>query len=78
MSNKTPFEIRLELLKMAKEMLENEYYQEVSLLDRKYEFEMEEAQRRGLSCPERCSIKYPTEEEIIKKANALNKFVSNG
>lgn len=26
MSNKTPFEIRLELLKMAKEMLEQEFF----------------------------------------------------
>ena len=26
MSNMTPFEIRLELLKMAKEMLEQDYY----------------------------------------------------
>lgn len=78
MSNKTPFEIRLELLKMAKEMLENEYFQKTSLIDRKYEFDMEEAQRKGLPCPERKSINYPTEEEVIKKANSLNKFISNG
>ena len=36
MSNKTPFEIRLELLKMAKDLLMDEYFQKVDAVNTKY------------------------------------------
>jgi len=77
MSNKTPFEIRLELLKMAKEMLEQEYFQKTSAIDQKYGFQMEEAQRKGTEVPDREQVAYPTEDQIIAKAETLNAFVSS-
>jgi len=77
MSNKTPFEIRLELLKMAKEMLEQEYFQKTSAIDQKYGFQLEEAQRKGTAVPDREEVAYPTEEQIIAKAETLNAFVSS-
>jgi len=76
MPNKTPFEIRLELLKMAKEMLEQEYFQKVQGIDQKYGFEIEEAHRTGKPIPDRQVLPYPTESEVIKKAESLNAFVS--
>ena len=77
MSNKTPFEIRLELLKMAKEMLEQEYFQKTSAIDQKYGFLLDDAQRKGTEIPDREQIAYPTEAQVIAKATELNAFVSN-
>ena len=78
MPNKTPFEIRLELLKMAKEMLEQEYFQTMNAIDMKYSFEIEEATRKGLPLPDKKTVDYPTETQVIAKAAELNTFVSNG
>ena len=77
MSNKTPFEIRLELLKMAKEMLEQEYFQKTSAIDQKYSFQLDEAVRKGTNIPDRDQVDYPTEDQIIAKAETLNAFVSS-
>jgi len=77
MSNKTPFEIRLELLKMAKEMLEQEYFGKMDAINQKYGFQMEEAQRKGTEVPDREQVAYPTEDQIIAKAETLNAFVSS-
>ena len=78
MSNKTPFEIRLELLKMAKEMLEQEYFGKIDVLNQKYQFQLDEANRKGTPIPDRDTIPYPSEAQIIAKATDLNAFVSNG
>ena len=78
MSNKTPFEIRLELLKMAKDLLMDEHFQKVDAINMKYNYDVEACIGAGLSIPERPKIPYPTEEQVIAKAKALNSFVSNG
>jgi len=78
MSNKTPFEIRLELLKMAKEMLEQEYFGKMDAINQKYSFQLDEANRKGLPVPDRDAISFPTEAQVIAKATELNAFVSNG
>tara|TARA_B100000123_G_scaffold246907_1_gene203625 strand:+ start:268 stop:504 length:237 start_codon:yes stop_codon:yes gene_type:complete len=78
MSNKTPFEIRLELLKMAKDLLMDEYFQKVDAVSTKYGYEVEACIGAGLDIPERPTVPYPTESEVIAKAKALNSFVSNG
>ncbi len=75
MDNKNPFEIRLELLKMAKEMLTEAYYAERDIITREYENKM----ANGLWEVERPELpKYPTEDEIIAKASTLNTFISLG
>lgn len=78
MSNKTPFEIRLELLKMAKELLMDEYFQKVDAVNLKYNYEVEACIGAGLDIPDRPLVPSPTESEVIAKAKALNSFVSNG
>ena len=76
--SQNPYEIRLSLLGMAKEMLEQEYFSKMDAVNQKYAFELEAAQRKGISIPDREGVQFPTEEDIIAKAKKLNNFVSNG
>ena len=78
MSNLTPFEIRLELLKMAKELLLEEYHSNKDRLTNEWHVKVESAKLNGQAIPEHPAFPtYPTENEIINKAQALNGFVSN-
>ena len=77
MSNMTPFEIRLELLKMAKEMLEQDYYAKREKVSNEYSAKCDSAKINGQPIPEHPGFdQYPSETEIIKKATELNGFVS--
>ena len=77
MSNMTPFEIRLELLKMAKDMLEQEYHGKREKLANEWNVQVENARHAGTSAPVYPELPaFPTEAEIIKKATELNGFVS--
>lgn len=76
------YEIRLELLKMAKEMLEqdwhahrdtvmSDYSNRVSLAHHKVEND------QAVDYPAIPTFRpFPTEEEIIKKAKVLNEFIN--
>jgi hypothetical protein len=78
MSNLTPFEIRLELLKMAKELLLEEYSSSKDRLSNEWHVKVESAKLNGQVIPEHPAFPtYPTENDIITKAAALNGFVSN-
>lgn len=78
MSNLTPFEIRLELLRMAKELLMEHFYSEKERLSSDWNVKVEVAKLHGQAVPEHPSFPtYPTEIEIINKASTLNGFVSN-
>lgn len=78
MSNLTPFEIRLELLKMAKEMLTEEYYGKRDQISQDWQVKVESAKIHGQAIPEHPALPpYPTENEVITKAQSLNGFVSN-
>jgi len=78
MSNLTPFEIRLELLKMAKELLMEEYYSNKDRLTNEWQVKVESAKLNGQVIPEHPAFPtYPTENDIINKAQSLNGFVSN-
>ena len=78
MSNLTPFEIRLELLKMAKELLLEDYNSSKERLINEWQVKVESAKLNGQAIPEHPAFPtYPTENEIINKAQALNGFVSN-
>jgi hypothetical protein len=77
MSNMTPFEIRLELLKMAKEMLEQDYYGKREVISNDWQVKIEVAKLNGGTVPEHPGFPpFPSEAEIIAKANTLNGFVS--
>jgi len=78
MSNLTPFEIRLELLKMAKELLLEDFNSSKERLINEWQVKVESAKLNGQAIPEHPAFPtYPSETEIINKAQALNGFVSN-
>ena len=77
MSNMTPFEIRLELLKMAKEMLEQDYYGNREKVSNEYAAKCDHAKVHGQPIPEHPGFPaFPSETEVIAKATQLNSFVS--
>ena len=77
MSNMTPFEIRLELLKMAKDMLSDEYYGKREQISNDWSTKVDSAKINGGTIPDHPGFPaYPTEAEIIAKAATLNGFVS--
>jgi hypothetical protein len=78
MANMSPFEIRLELLKMAKEMLVEDYYTKKEQITNNWSTQVDAAKQSGAPLPEHPAMPaYPTEQEIITKAHSLNGFVSN-
>jgi hypothetical protein len=78
MSNMTPFEIRLELLKMAQSMLESDYYGRREIIANQYAAECDAAKLNGVEPPKHPGYpSFPSEQEIIAKAQTLNTFVSN-
>ena len=77
MSNMTPFEIRLELLKMAKEMLVEDFYTKKEQITSSWHTAVDAAKQHGTTPPEHPAMPaYPSESEIIAKAATLNGFVS--
>ena len=73
----TPYEIRLELLKMAKDMLTDDYYGKRVIISNSWQTEIESARLKGETPPSHPGFpEFPNESEIIKKAEALNGFVS--
>ena len=73
----TPYEIRLELLKMAKDMLTDDYYGKREIISNSWQTEIESARLKGETPPSHPGFPdFPNESEIIKKAYALNGFVS--
>ena len=77
MSNMTPFEIRLELLKMAKEMISDQYYGQREVISNNWQTQIETARLKGETPPPHPGFPdFPSEAEIVKKALELNGFVS--
>lgn len=73
----TPFEIRLELLKMAKDMLADDFHTKREQLANDWNIKVENARHSGTTPPEHPALPpYPTEAEVIAKASTLNGFVS--
>lgn len=78
MANLTPFEIRLELLKMAQTMLEQDYYGKREVIANQYATDCDDAKVQGKTPPTHPGFPaYPSEAEVIAKAQVLNGFVSN-
>jgi hypothetical protein len=77
MSNMTPFEIRLELLKMAQTMLEQDYYGNREKISNEYAAKCDHAKINGQPIPDHPGFPaYPSETDVIAKATSLNSFVS--
>ena len=78
MSNMTPFEIRLELLKMAKDMLTDSYFSEKDRISADWSGRVDTAKLNGQPIPDHPPYPpYPSETDVINKAQLLNGFVSN-
>jgi hypothetical protein len=78
MSNMTPFEIRLELLKMAQSMLEADYFGKREIIANQYAVDCDAAKLKGEDPPKHPGYPpFPSEQDIISKAQSLNVFVSN-
>ena len=78
MSNMTPFEIRLELLKMARDMLYDDYHAQSQRIQSEWHVKCESARSKGETPPEHPALPaIPSETDIISKAQTLNGFVSN-
>ena len=71
--SKTPYEIRLELLKMAKETLFEPIYQKRNALSDEYHSKLTDANRGMLPFP--TLPDFPSSTDIISKAEELKKFV---
>ena len=72
------YQIRLELLKMAKEMLEQEFFNQKETVNLNWEAKVEAAKATGEPTPIHPGFPtYPSEKDIINKAQNLNGFVSN-
>jgi hypothetical protein len=71
------YHIRLELLKMAKDMLTEEYYGKRELANNSWQTDVETSRLKGSDLPKHPGFpEYPTGVQIIEKANQLNQFVS--
>ncbi len=78
------FEIRLELLKMAKEMLEQDWHAQREAVMSDYNNRVGFAHAKAEACgfqntelPDTPTFKaFPTEAEIIAKAKTLNEFIA--
>lgn len=77
MGNKNPYEIRLELLNMAKDNLAQQFYSRKEALNNAWQAKVSSAMEIKGLIPEHPEMPdFPSEERIIEKAMILEKFVS--
>jgi hypothetical protein len=73
----TPFEIRLELLKMARDLLVDDFNSKKQSLVENWQQQVEAAKVAGTVSPDYPILPtFPSENEIVTKADTLNQFVS--
>jgi hypothetical protein len=71
------YEIRLELLKMAKELLEQEYHSKRDLVMQEYNYKCSIAIDGKTDLPPTPDLPpMPSMDEITKKAGELNQFIN--
>lgn len=77
MGNKNPYEIRLELLNMAKDNLAQQFYSQKEMLMMDWNSRMTHAMDNKQPLPSSPNLpNFPSEEQIIEKAMILERFVS--
>jgi len=72
--SKTPYEIRLELLKLANEILVTPVFQNRDALRDEYHSKLTEENRGNMPFP--TLPDFPSSTDIVAKAEELNKFIS--
>ena len=86
--NKTPYELRLELLKLAKDILSEDFWNTRQAIETQYHEDKDNWNKNYQIGSQigrtEARIKYPdipytvTQEAVIAMAEKLNEFVSNG
>ena len=71
--SKTPYEIRLELLTLAKEILQAPVYEKRNKLSDEYHSKLTDANRESHPFP--TLPDFPSSTDIVAKAEELKKFV---
>ena len=71
--SKTPYEIRLELLTLAKEILQAPIYEKRNKLSDEYHSKLTDANRGSLPFP--TMPDFPSTTDIVSQAEELKKFV---
>ena len=74
--SKTPYEIRLELLHLAKEILSTPVHDKRNSLSDEYHSKLNDANRGILPYP--TMPEFPSSTDIVSKAEELKKFVDAG
>lgn len=73
----TPFELRFNVLAMARDLLVEEYHIHREAVLESWRSECNSAERRGENNPPMPTVKtFPSDREILEKASTLNKFVA--
>lgn len=77
MQNSNPFAIRLELINLAKDLLTDEYHTKKEYVMEQWRLNVELSRNTG-GVPIGAPVlpAFPTEADILRKAEALNQFVS--
>lgn len=78
MTNKTPYEIRLEVLKMAQDIEMQHYHANRDALMTNWQTRVETARNLNQIPPEMPPMpEFPAESTIVKKAQFLGEFINN-
>ena len=71
-----PYEVRLEVLKMAAGMLNDEYYGNRQVIDENFHTQVATARESNTIPPNHPGFPdFPSEAKILEKANKLYKFI---
>ena len=75
----TPYEIRLELIKVARDLLSDEFHSKKEAIHNEWDTKRALAFENKTELPPHPNYpKFFTEDDIIVKATRLNEFISNG
>lgn len=74
----TPYELRFQVLSMAKDILMEEYHSKKDMIMQDWNNRVSFAMDAKLTLPDTPVLPdYPTESDILAKAELLNKFINN-
>ena len=78
MTNKSPYEIRLEVLKLAQDAQMQHYEANRERIINNWQVAVETARMNGQEPPAMPDLPaFPTEEKIVKKAQFLGEYIDN-
>jgi hypothetical protein len=77
MTNKTPFELRYELLCLAKDILTEKMYAERTQIENDWNTVRDSCEKHGMSVPAFPNLPTIDEDEVIRLACKMNVFVSD-